>query len=149
MTQRLDLALLVPDFYRAMAGLERSARDSGIDHHLYELIKIRASQLNGCAYCLDMHLSDARTQGESQRRLDVLSAWREAPGQFTDGERSALALAERVTLVSEEGVPQPVWDEAVAALGEEGVAQVITATVAINCWNRLAIAIHQDLPPEH
>lgn len=146
MTQRIDLRTLVPEFYAAMGGIERAVRGSGIEPGLYELVKIRASQLNGCAYCLDMHLSDARKAGESQRRLDVLSAWREAPAFFTDAERAALALTERVTLIGEHGVPQDVWDDAVAALGERGVAQVLLACVAINGWNRLAVSTHQDLP---
>ncbi|MDN5791318.1 MAG: carboxymuconolactone decarboxylase family protein [Micrococcales bacterium] len=147
MTQRIDLATTVPAIYSAMLGLEKAARESGIDPHLYKLVKIRASQLNGCAFCLDMHTREARKTGESQRRLDVLSAWREAPALFTDTERAALALAEKVTLIADEGVPDPVWDEAVAALGEEGVAQVIMAMVAISGWNRIAVATHQDLPP--
>ena len=146
MTQRIDLRALVPGFYQAMGGVERAIRESGIDPGLYELVKIRASQLNGCAYCLDMHTRDAREGGESQRRLDVLSAWREAPSFFTDAERAALALTECATLIADDGVPDRVWDEAVRALGEKGVAQVLMAVVAINGWNRLAVSTHQDLP---
>ena len=131
-----------------MGRVEQAVADSGLDHGLYELVKIRASQINGCAFCLDMHLRDARAAGESQRRLDVLSAWREAPSFFTDAERAALALTEAVTLIADDGVPQPVWDAAIDALGEQGVAHVLTAAVAINAWNRLAISIHQDLPPD-
>jgi AhpD family alkylhydroperoxidase len=148
MTQRIDLSALVPDFYQALVGVEQVVRESGIDPALYELVKIRASQLNGCAYCLDMHNRDARKGGESQRRLDVLSAWREAPSFFSDTERAALALTECATLIAEDGVPQPVWDEAMDVLGEKGVAQVLMAVVAINSWNRLAVSTHQDLPPE-
>jgi AhpD family alkylhydroperoxidase len=148
MTQRIDMTALVPDFYKAMAGVERAARESGIDPGLYELIKIRASQINGCAYCLDMHNRDARKAGESQRRLDVLSAWREAPSLFSDTERAALALTECATLIAEDGVPEPVWEAAIDALGEQAVAQVLTAVVAINSWNRLAVSIHQELPAE-
>jgi len=146
MTQRIDLSALAPGFYQAMVGVERAIHESGIDPGLYELVKIRASQINGCAYCLDMHNRDARKGGESQRRLDVLSAWREAPSFFTDGERAALALTECATLIADDGVPDPVWDEAVQALGEKGVAQVLMAVVAINGWNRLAVSTHQDLP---
>lgn len=146
MTQRMDLARVAPEFYRAVLGIENAARESGIDPLLFELIKIRASQLNGCAYCLDMHCHDARRLGETQRRLDVVSAWREAPSLFTDVERAALELTECTTFIADEGVPQEVWDEAVAVLGERGVAQVLMTVVAINCWNRMAVAIHQDLP---
>lgn len=146
MTQRMNLATLVPDFYRAMVGLEKAASGSGIDPGLYELVKIRASQVNGCAYCLDMHLHDARAAGEDQRRLDVLSAWREAPSLFTEQEQAALALTESATLVADGGVPDDVWDEAVRVLGEQGVAQVLVAVVVINSWNRMAVATHQGLP---
>jgi AhpD family alkylhydroperoxidase len=148
MTQRIDLSALVPDFYQALVGVEQAVRESGIDPGLYELVKIRASQLNGCAFCLDMHNRDARKGGESQRRLDVLPAWREAPSFFSDTERAALALAECATLIAEDGVPQPVWDRAIEVLGEKGVAQVLMAVVAINSWNRLAVSTHQDLPAE-
>ena len=146
MTQRLDLAAIAPKFYEAMIGVEMAAAGSGIDSGLYELIKIRASQLNGCAFCLDMHLRDARKNGESQRRLDVLSAWREAPELFTEVERAALALTEQATLIADQGVSQSVWDDAASALGDEGIAQVLMAVVAINCWNRMAVATHQALP---
>jgi AhpD family alkylhydroperoxidase len=148
MTQRLDLATHAPDFYQAMIGLEKAIHRSGIDPRLYELIKIRASQINGCAYCLDMHNRDARKGGESQRRLDILSGWREAPSLFSETERAALSLTESATLIAEDGVPDPVWDEAVGVLGEQGVAQVLMAVVAINGWNRLAVSTHQDLPPD-
>lgn len=148
MTQRINLSAIVPDFYKAIVGLEQAIHESGIDPALYELVKIRASQLNGCAYCLDMHNRDARKGGESQRHLDVLSAWREAPSFFSDTERAALALTECATLIAEDGVPQPVWDEAMTVLGEKGVAQVLMAVVVINGWNRLAVSTHQDLPVE-
>ncbi len=148
MTQRLKLSAVVPEVYRAMLGLEKAVQGSGIDRHLYELVKIRASQLNGCAYCLDMHNRDARAAGESQRRLDVLSAWREAPSFFSETERAALALTESATRIADAGVPDDVWAEAVRVLGEEGTARVIMAVVVINGWNRMAVSTHQDLPPE-
>ena len=148
MTQRMSFNDVAPDFTQAMRGLEKAIAGSGIDPALYELIKIRASQINGCAFCLDMHHRDARKGGESQRRLDVLSAWREAPSFFTETERAALALTEAATLIADDGVPQPVWDEAVRVLGEKGVAQVLMAVVAINGWNRLAVATHRNLPAE-
>lgn len=147
MTQRMNLPALAPDFYRAMMGLEKAVQASGIDPTMFELIKIRASQINGCAFCLDMHARDARKGGESQRRLDVLSAWREAP-LFSAAEQAALALTEEATLIADQGVSQPVWDNAVKALGEGGVAQVLMAVATINVWNRLAVATHKDLPAE-
>ena len=146
MTQRMSLSAVVPDLHRAMLILEHAVAGSGIDPRLYELVKIRASQLNGCAYCLDMHNRDAREGGESQRRLDVLSSWREAPSFFSETERAALALTESATLIADAGVPEGVWTEAVRVLGEEGVAQVVMAVVVINAWNRMAVSTHQDLP---
>lgn len=148
MTQRMNLPELAPDFYKAMFGIEKAVHASGIDPTLLELVKIRASQINGCARCLDMHVRDARKGGESQRRLDVLSAWREAPLLFTDSEQAALAFTEEATLIADAGVTEPVWEEAIEALGEDGVAQVLMAVVAINAWNRLAVATRQDLPAE-
>lgn len=116
MAQRLAVNDIDPTAYQAVLAMERYVRNSGLDKPLYELIKIRASQLNGCAYCLDMHHRDARAGGEDQRRLDVLSAWREAPGIYTERERAALALTEAVTLIGEDGVPDEVWADATRPL---------------------------------
>src|SRR3954470_23531137 len=112
MSQRLSVNDIDPAAYQAVLAMERYVRNSGLDTPLYELIKIRASQLNGCAFCLDMHHRDARAGGEDQRRLDVLSAWREAPELYTARERTALAVTEAVTLIGERGVPDEVWSEA-------------------------------------
>ena len=126
--------------------MERYVRSSGLDPRLYELVKIRASQLNGCAFCLDMHNRDARAGGEDQRRLDVLSAWREAPALFTAPERAALAFTEAVTRIGDAGVPDPVWDDVAAHFDEAGIVQLLMAIATINVWNRLAVATHQQLP---
>jgi AhpD family alkylhydroperoxidase len=126
--------------------MERYVRTSGLDKRLYELIKIRASQLNGCAYCLDMHHRDARAGGEDQRRLDVLSAWREAPELYTVRERAALALTEAVTLIGEGGVSDDVWSEATRHFDDAGMVQLLMAVATINVWNRLAVSTHQQLP---
>jgi len=144
----MNLQQQIPDFYRAMGVIERAVRGSGIDHGLYELVKIRASQINGCAFCLDMHHRDARAGGESQRRLDILSAWREAPSYFSESEQAALALTEEATLIADGGVSDDVWENAIKALGEQGVAQVLVAVVAINSWNRIAVSTHQALPED-
>ncbi|MGH3262737.1 MAG: carboxymuconolactone decarboxylase family protein, partial [Trebonia sp.] len=109
-------------------------------------IKIRASQINGCAHCLDMHHRDARAGGEDQRRLDVLSAWREAPSLFTAEERAALALTEAVTRIGEAGVPDEVWAEATRHFDDAGLVHLLMAIVTINVWNRLAVSTHQELP---
>lgn len=144
--QRLDIGAVDPKAHQAVAALEGYVRGSGLDHQLYELLKIRASQLNGCAYCLDMHHRDARAEGEDQRRLDVLSAWREAPDLFTARERAALAFTEVVTRIGDAGVPDPVWNDVAAHFGESEIVALLMAVVAINAWNRLAIATHQALP---
>jgi len=146
MSQRLDVHAVDPKAYQAVLAMERYVRESGLDAGLYELIKIRASQLNGCAYCLDMHNRDARKGGEDQRRLDVLSAWREAPELFTDRERAALAFTEAVTRIGETGVPDPVWTDVSGHFDQSGIVHMLMAIATINVWNRLAVSTHQPLP---
>jgi AhpD family alkylhydroperoxidase len=147
-SQRLSVHDVDPAAYKAVLGLEQYVQNSGLDKPLYELIKIRASQLNGCAFCLDMHHRDARAAGEDQRRLDVLSAWREAPELYSEAERAALALTEAVTLIGEHGVPDDVWADARRHFDEAGMVHVLMAIAVINVWNRLAVSTHQALP-EH
>lgn len=144
--QRLDVYSVDPKAYQAVSAIEKYVRNSGLDPRLYELVKIRASQLNGCAYCLDMHNRDARKAGEGQRRLDVLSAWREAPELFTDVERAALAFTEAVTRISDAGVPDQVWDDLARHFDEAGIVHLLMAVATINVWNRLAVTTHQELP---
>ena len=144
--QRLSVNDVDPKAYQAVLGLERYVRNSVLDPRLYELVKIRASQLNGCAFCLDMHARDARAQGEDQRRLDVLSAWREAPSLFTERERAALAFTEAVTHIAEAGVPDAVWAELTRRFDEAEVVALLMAVSTINVWNRLAVSTHQQLP---
>ena len=131
---------------QAVLALEKYVQGSGLDEQLYELVKIRASQLNGCAFCLDMHNRDARAGGEDQRRLDVLSAWREAPDLFTPAERAALAFTESVTLIADGGVPDDVWADVREHFDEAGVVHLLMAAAVINVWNRLAVSTHQALP---
>lgn len=145
--QRLSVNEVDPRAYQAVSGLERYVRNSGLPKALYELIKIRASQLNGCAFCLDMHHREARAGGEDQRRLDVLSAWREAPALFSEAEQAALALTEAVTLIGESGVPDDVWEAARRHYDDAAMVHLLMAVATINVWNRLAVATHQDLPP--
>jgi AhpD family alkylhydroperoxidase len=146
MTERLDIHAIDPKAQQAVFAMERYVRESGLDAGLYELVKIRASQLNGCAYCLDMHTRDARKGGEDQRRLDVLSAWREAPELFTDQERAAFAFTEAVTRIGDGGVPDDVWNAVAAEFDQQTVVQLLMAVATINVWNRLAVATHQELP---
>jgi AhpD family alkylhydroperoxidase len=119
----------------AMFRLERSIE---IDGRLGNLIKVRASQINGCAFCIDMHWKDARAAGESEDRLYSLDAWRESP-LYDDRERAALVLCEAMTLVAGGHVPDEVWDRAAAVFGEDELAQLVFAIAAINTWNRLMI----------
>ena len=146
--ERLSVHDLDPAATQAVLGMEKYVRSSGLDNELYELVKIRASQLNGCAFCLDMHLRDARAGGEDQRRLDVLSAWREAPQLFSEREQAAFALTEAVTLISQDGVPDDVWSRASASFDDKEIVHLLMAIATINVWNRLAVSTHQALPPQ-
>ncbi|RKS09707.1 AhpD family alkylhydroperoxidase [Nocardiopsis sp. Huas11] len=134
---RIDLTA-VAEAYPAMAKFDAAARE-GVDPALGELVRIRASQINGCAFCLDMHTRAARDAGERRPRLDALAAWRESP-LFTEAERAALALTESMTLVAGEGVPEEVLAAARAHFDEAGLAGLVWAIAAINTWNRVAVA---------
>jgi AhpD family alkylhydroperoxidase len=137
--QRLSIPEIVPDLYKAQLHLETAVRRSGIDPVLYELVKIRASQINGCAFCIDMHTQDARAAGETEQRINLLPAWREAPF-YTERERAALALTESVTLVADTHVPDDVWDAAAAVFDQTEISRLVMAIVVINGWNRMMIA---------
>ena len=136
-----DFKALAPDIYERVLALSQLAAKAGLEKDLLELVKIRASQINGCAFCLDMHWKDAIAAGERPERLYLLSAWRESRNLYSDEERAALALCEALTLVTERGVPDDVWETARAAFGDEGVAQLVFAIAAINVWNRLNVAV--------
>ena len=126
-----------------MLGLAKYTRQSGLEHSLPELVKTRVSQINGCAYCLDMHTKDARAAGETEQRLYLLSAWRETRF-FSPRERAALAWAEAVTQLGGHGVPDAVYDEARAQFDEKALVDLTLAIVAINGWNRLAIPFRSE-----
>ncbi|MFI6703464.1 carboxymuconolactone decarboxylase family protein [Streptomyces sp. NPDC050509] len=140
---RVPLKKLTPDVSGAMGALHSAAvsaaRDAKIEPEILELIRIRASQINGCAFCLDMHTKDARAQGEDEHRIYALNAWRETPF-FSERERAALALTEAVTLVHDGQVPDAVYAEAAAVFEEAQVAALIWAATVINAYNRIAIA---------
>jgi AhpD family alkylhydroperoxidase len=128
-----------PGAYKAMSALQAYVDASGLEKSLLELVKIRASQINGCAFCLAMHTKDARKLGESDERMHLLGAWREAP-IFSARERAALAWTEAVTLISEHHVPDEVYEEAKRQFTEKELVDLTAAVVAINGWNRAAIA---------
>ena len=144
MTQRLNYQQAAPDGLKAMMGLENYARNSGLEHSLIELVKMRVSQINGCAYCLDMHSKDARAAGETEQRLHLLAAWREAP-IYTERERAALAWAETLTRVSVNGAPDAVYAQARAQFDDKALVGLTLAIVAINGWNRLAIGFRSEV----
>ena len=139
MEARLEYSKKSPVGYRAYLALNRFVEDCGIERPLLELIKIRASQINGCAFCLDMHTIDARAAGETEQRLYLLDAWREAPF-YSGRERAALAWTEAVTLVGDTHVPDDVSEEARRHFSEEELVNLTWAVVTINGWNRMAIA---------
>ena len=130
---------VAPGAYKAMLGLETYVRQSGLEPSLLELVKLRVSQINGCAYCIDMHTKDARAGGETEQRLYALSAWRETPF-YTDRERAALAWTEAVTQVAEGHVPDEVYELARQQFTEKELVDLTLGIVAINGWNRIAIS---------
>lgn len=138
MKERLNYATVSPGALKAMLELEKYVAASGLERPLYELVKTRASQINGCAYCLDMHTKDARIVGETEQRLYALSAWRETPF-YTDRERAALEWTEALTVISENDVPGSLYDEVRKYFTEKEMVDLSIAIVAINSWNRLAI----------
>lgn len=139
MKQRLNYAKIAPDALKAMLELETYVAASQLERSLYELVKTRASQINGCAYCLDMHTKDARKAGETEQRLYALSAWRETPF-YTERERAGLEWTESLTLISENDVPDALYEAVRKQFNEEELVALTMAIVAINAWNRLAIS---------
>ena len=142
MELRLDFAKTGPAAYQAMLGLEKVVDKSGIEKPLAELVRLRASQINGCAFCADMHATDARKRGETDRRLDTLVAWREAPF-FTDRERAALEWTESLTLIAQNHVPDPVWQAVRPHFSDQELVDLTLLIVAINGWNRLAVSFRK------
>jgi AhpD family alkylhydroperoxidase len=144
MKQRIDYTKASPEAHKLMLGIEAYVRSSGLDHALLELVKMRVSQVNGCAHCLDMHSKEARAAGESEQRLYLLSAWREAPC-YSERERAALAWAEAVTKISPESVPDELYAEARRHFDEKALVDLTFAIIAINGWNRLAIPFRAEV----
>lgn len=139
MKTRLNYGLVAPGVYDAMDGLDTYIQRCGLDRRLLWLVQLRASQLNGCAYCLDMHWKDLRAAGENEQRLYSLDAWRECPW-YSERERAALAWTEAVTRVAEGHVPDEVYEEVRTHFSDKELADLTLAAAAINAWNRLSIA---------
>lgn len=142
MSARLNIATVDSAAYKAMLGLEGYLQTTSLSHIQKELIKIRASQINGCAFCLDMHTKDAIKYGETPQRIFILSAWREAKELFTEQEQTLLAMTEEITLISQNGLTEETYQKAIAIFDEAQIAQIIMAVITINAWNRIAVSTH-------
>ena len=145
MKPRLNPYQAAPGAMKAMMALETEVQQSGLEPTLVELVKIRASQINGCAFCLHMHTRDARSKGETEQRIYLLDAWRESP-VYSDRERAALAWTEAVTLVSQTHVPDAVYEQAKAQFSEEELVKLTLLIATINAWNRFAISFRSIHP---
>jgi len=145
MQQRIDVTKVSPAAFQALAGLQAYVDKSGLDPKLRELVKIRASQINGCAYCLAMHTRDARKLGETYERMHLLDAWREAP-LYSARERAALEWIEAITLVAQGHIPDEAFEEVSKQFSEKEIVDLAVAAIAINSWNRAAIAFR--VPPQ-
>ncbi|WP_233885064.1 carboxymuconolactone decarboxylase family protein [Paraburkholderia flagellata] len=142
MQARLDFYKASPEGTKAMIALEERASKSSIEKPLAELVRLRASQINGCAYCVDMHTTDARKGGETDRRLATVSVWRETPF-FTERERAALEWTESVTLLAQTHVPDEVWERVKPHFSDQEIADLTLLIIAINGWNRIAVTFRK------
>jgi len=145
MSNRVNIAKAAPEAYKAVMALSNTVAASQVPKPYQELIKIRASQINGCAFCIDMHTHDARSNGETEQRIYLLNAWRETT-LFTEEERCILTITEEVTLISQRGLTEETYAWASRLFDEVYVAQLIMLIVTINAWNRIAITTHMQPP---
>ncbi|REK69492.1 carboxymuconolactone decarboxylase family protein [Paenibacillus paeoniae] len=145
MSTRININQVNPEAYATMSGMEKFVRASSLEKPIIELVKIRASQLNGCAFCINMHTKEARSEGETEQRIYALSAWRDTP-YFSEKEQAALALTEAVTLIANHHVPDEVYQEAAKHFDDKSLSELIIAIITINGWNRIAITT--SLMPE-
>ena len=145
MSGRIDYTRAAPEVFKALLAMQKCVNDSSLEPALLELVKIRASQLNGCAYCLDMHCREALAKGEDARRINVLAAWHETT-LFSPRERVALEWTEVLTCLSDTNVPDALYAEALDEFGERGLAELSLAVAMINVWNRFGVAFQPALP---
>jgi len=143
MATRLNYATTGSKAYRTMSQLEHAVKNCGLESSLLELVKLRASQMNGCAYCIDMHTKDARVAGESEQRIYLLSVWRETPF-YSERERAALEWTEALTLIANNHVPDDIYERVAVHFTEEELANLTLAVVTINGWNRFAISFRSE-----
>ena len=140
MENRINVGQLEPAAYKALMGLENYLATTTVSKTHKELIKIRASQINGCAFCINMHTTDARKNGETEQRIYLLNAWREVKNLYSDEERAILALTEEMTLIANGGVSNATYNKAKSLFNDNHLAQIMMAIIAINAWNRIAIS---------
>jgi len=143
--QRMSIHDVDQNAYKAVFGLQKYVNSSSLGSHLIALVEIRASQLNHCAWCLDMHVAEGRKAGAPQRQLDLVAAWEEAGDLFTEREQAALAFTEQVTLISEQGVTDEVWARVRAAFSEQEVVELLMTVATINVWNRMNVTARTAL----
>lgn len=142
MQKRFNIKEVAPNALKAMVGLEIYASQSSVSKTNKELIKIRASQINGCAYCINIHTQDAIKNGETNQRIFLLNAWREAEGIFTEEEKIVLAITEEITLIHQNGLSDETYSNALQFFSEVQIADIITAIITINLWNRVVLSTH-------
>jgi len=145
MANRINMAEVQPEAMKAIMHLEQYMANTAIPKLHKELIKIRASQINGCAYCVNMHTADARKYGETEQRINLICVWREAHGFFTEEEQLILAITEEVTLLHQHGLSDALYEKSIALFGEVMTAQIIMAIITINAWNRVAVPLHTKI----
>ena len=142
MSARFNMAVVQPEAYKLLFEMNKYIIKSGIGKLQSEMIKIRASQINGCAFCVNMHTRDARKLGETEQRIYLMSVWREAPNVFNEEDQLLLAMTEEITLIHQHGLSDELYAKAIQLFGEEKTAQIIMAIITINCWNRISISLN-------
>lgn len=147
MESRFKMGEVQPEAYKVLFELNKYVLKSGIDKLQREMIKIRASQINGCAYCVNSHTRDARKLGETEQRIYLMSVWRESPNVFNEEDQCLLAMTEEITLIHQHGLSDDLYNKAIALFGEEKTAEIIMAIITINAWNRIGVSLnmHPDL----
>jgi len=144
MKMRFNMGKVQPDAYKSMNALDLYVSASGINKLHRELIKIRASQINGCAYCVNIHTADARRLGETEQRIYLINVWREATNVFTEEEQLLLQMTEEITLIHKNGLSDETYQKAIDLFGEEKTAQIMMAIITINAWNRIGVGLHMQ-----
>lgn len=146
MNARFKMGKIQPEAYKAMNALDKYIGESSLDRLQKEMIKIRASQINGCAYCVNSHTKAARSLGETEQRIYLMSVWREAGTIFSEEEKLILEMTEEITLIHQHGLSEGLYENSIALFGEERTAQIIMAIITINAWNRIGVSL--NMAPE-